>query len=263
MIYGNIPTIGLIVPPGAGEVPSDAALLYGGKVRFIARGLGIGGVSPAGFDPVIDTILDKALSLRDAGAQAISLMGTSISFYRGVAFTENLRESMQQATGLPCTTMSHAIVSALRALGIQRVAVATSYIGELNDRLVDYLTDSGFDVTAIEGLSLTDVKEIGEVTPETLKALSVNVLTRDPTADGIFISCGGLLTLDVIPALEKTLNLPVTASSPAGFWDVMRLAKQNPASPEFGRLFQRGDSAQPNHNSPNAIVGTNRKHAII
>ena len=240
------PTIGLIVPPAAGEVPVDAALLYGDKVRFIARGLGIGGVSPAGFDPVVDTILDKARELRDAGAQAISLMGTSISFYRGLAFTEDLRDSMQQATGLPCTTMSHAIVSALRALGMQRVAVATSYIGELNDRLVDYLTVSGFDVTAIEGLSIVGVKEVGEVTPQTLTTLSQRVFARDTSADGIFISCGGLLTLDVIPPLERDLQRPVTASSPAGFWDVMRLAGQDPASPRYGRLFQpAGDREAP------------------
>ena len=184
MTSNNKPTIGLIVPPGVGEVPSDAALLYGDKVRFIARGLGIGAVSPAGFDPVVNTILDKARALRDAGAQAISLMGTSISFYRGVAFTEDLRSSMQDATSLPCTTMSHAIVAALRALGMQRVAVATSYIGELNDRLVDYLTVSGFDVTAIEGLSITGVKEVGEVTPQTLIALSKSVLPNGTRSAG-------------------------------------------------------------------------------
>ncbi len=238
----NRPIIGLIVPPGAGEVPSDAALLYGEKVRFIARGLGIGAVSPTGFDPVVGTILDQARALRDAGAQAISLMGTSISFYRGTAFTEDLRASMQAATGLPCTTMSHAIVAALRALGMQRVAVATSYIGELNDRLVDYLSTAGFDVTAIEGLSITGVKEVGEVTPQTLMALARSVLARDRSADGIFISCGGLLTLDVIPALEAELGLPVTASSPAGFWDVMRLAALDPSAPGYGRLFEAGAS---------------------
>ena len=243
----NRPVIGLIVPPGAGEVPSDAALLFGDKVRFIALGLGIGGVSPAGFDPVVDTILDKARSLRDAGAQAISLMGTSISFYRGIAFTEALREAMQEATGLPCTTMSHAIIAALRNLGIQRVAVATSYIEVLNDRLVDYLTASGFEVTAIEGLSLTGVKDINEVTPERLIALSRQVLARDLSADGVFISCGGLMTLDVIPALEQAVNLPVTASSPAGFWDVMRLAGQDPVSPRYGRLFQPDESRAADH----------------
>jgi len=263
MTSDNKPVIGLIVPPGAGEVPTDAALLYGDKVRFIARGLGIGGVCPEGFDPVVGTILDKARALRDAGAQAISLMGTSISFYRGVAFTEDLRDSMQEATGLPCTTMSHAIVSALRALGMQRVAVATSYIGELNDRLVDYLTVSGFDVTAIEGLSITGVKEVGEVTPATLTALSKAVMARDPSADGIFISCGGLLTLDVIPPLEGELNLPVTASSPAGFWDVMRLAGQDPMSPRYGRLFQSDGHTPTDGQSPKGTVDTDRKHASV
>ncbi len=234
----QLPTIGLIVPPAAGEVPADAGLLYGSRVRFLARGLGIGGVSPTGFAPVIDDIVAHALALRDVGAQAVSLMGTSISFYRGAAFTEDLRGAMEHATGLPCTTMSHAIIAALRALCIRRVAVATSYIGELNDRLVDYLTVSGFEVTAIEGLSITDVAQVHAVTPDTLTALSHRVMARDPSADGVFISCGGLSTLDVIPALENNTGKPATASSPAGFWDVMRLAGLDAASPGFGRLFE-------------------------
>ena len=238
------PILGLIVPPADGQVPPDAALLYGERVHFLARGLGIGAVSPDGFNPVIDTILDRARELRDAGAQAISLMGTSISFYRGAAFTEDLRASMQEATGLPCTTMSHAIVAALRRISVQRVAVATSYIGELNDRLVDYLTHAGFEVTAIQGLSLTAVDDVRAVTPRTLQDLSQAVYRQDPSADGIFISCGGLLTLDVLGPLEATLDVPATASSPAGFWDLMQLAGLDPASPGHGRLFEpaRSDS---------------------
>lgn len=232
------PTVGLIVPPGHGQVPQDGPLLYGDRVRFIARGLGIGGVSPEGFAPVIDTVLDRARELRQAGAEVISLMGTSISFYRGPEFTESLRASMQEATGVPCTTMSHAIVSALKELGIRRVAVATSYIDELNDRLVAYLTQAGFTVTAIEGMSITGVKEVGEVSTEALVRLSHEVVARDRSADGVFISCGGLLTLDAIRQLERELELPVTASSPAGFWDVVRLAGVPPRSPGFGRLFQ-------------------------
>jgi arylmalonate decarboxylase len=65
------------------------------------------------------------------------------------------------------------------------------------------------------------------------------VYGQDRSADGIFISCGGLLTLDVLAPLEAKLGLPATASSPAGFWDVMRLAGLDPASPGFGRLFER------------------------
>jgi arylmalonate decarboxylase len=232
--------VGLIVPPAHGLVPRDAAMLYGDRVRFIARGLGIGAVSPDGFNPVIDSILDKACQLRDAGAQVVSLMGTSISFYRGPEFTESLRAAMQETTGIPCTTMSHAIVAALRHLGVQRVAVATSYIDELNARLIDYLTTAGFTVTAIRGMSITDVKEVGEVATDALVDLAESVYREDRSAQGVFISCGGLFTLDAIRQLEDRLGIPAAASSPAGFWDVVRLGGWDAASPGFGTLFAAG-----------------------
>lgn len=229
--------IGLVVPPGHGQVPSDGPMLYGQRHRFIARGLGIGGVSPEGFAPVVDQIVDRAIELRKAGAEVVSMMGTSISFYRGPDFTESLRRAMEEATGVPCTTMSHAIVRALQSLGVKRVAVATSYIDELNDKLQAYLTHAGFTVTAIEGLSITGIQEIGEVGTQALVDLSKKVHARDRSADGIFISCGGLLTLDAIQRLEDDLGLPATASSPAGFWDVVRLSGADPRTAGFGRLF--------------------------
>lgn len=232
------PRIGLIVPPAAGLVPDDARILYGGRIDFVARGLGIGGVSPAGFAPVVDRIVDLAVELRDEGVDAISLMGTSISFYRGAALTEQLRADMIAATGLPCTTMSHAVVAALRALGARRVAVATSYIDELNERLVAYLSDEGFVVTAIEGLSMVAVREIAEVPAATLIRLGESVVRRDPSAEAVFVSCGGLLTHGVIEPLEAMLDLPAIASSPAGFWDVVQLAGADASAQGFGRLFR-------------------------
>ncbi len=237
MAQDSAPCIGLVVPPGHGQVPQDAESLYGNRYRFIARGLGIGGVSPEGFAPVVDSIVERAVELRRAGAEVVSMMGTSISFYRGPEFTESLRRAMVQATGVPCTTMSHAILRALRQLGVQRVAVATSYIDALNDKLVAYLTHAGLTVTAIEGLSISAVEETGQVTTRTLVDLAKRVHARDTSAQGVFISCGGLLTLDAIRQLEDDLGLPATASSPAGFWDVVKLAGQDPSSAGAGRLF--------------------------
>jgi arylmalonate decarboxylase len=231
-------TIGLIVPPAAGLVPADGQALYADRgVRFIARGLGIPDISPDGFDAVVDRILALALELRDAGAEAVSLMGTSLSFYRGLAFTDQLRDRMQAATGLPCTTMSHAIVASLRQLGIRRVAVATAYIDTLNERLVAYLASCGIAVTHIEGLSITGVDAVGRVSAETLMALAERTVAVDRSAEGLLISCGGLLTLDIHVPLEEKLGLPVTSSSPAGFWDLMKVAGLDPASPGHGRLF--------------------------
>ncbi|MFO1220013.1 MAG: aspartate/glutamate racemase family protein [Burkholderiaceae bacterium] len=231
-------TLGLIVPPATGLVPADGAALYGARdVRFIARGLGIPGISPDGFDTVVDRIVELAVELREAGAQAVSMMGTSLSFYRGPAFTDALRDRMRAATGAPCTTMSHAVVASLRALGVQRVAVATAYIDALNQRLVDYLAACGIAVTHIEGLAITGVEAVGQVDGQTLMALAERTVAAGRSAQGVLISCGGLLTLDIHVPLEDRLGLPVTSSSPAGFWDLMRTAGLDPASPGHGRLF--------------------------
>jgi arylmalonate decarboxylase len=229
------PVLGLIVPPQHGQVPSDGPALYGDRVRFVARGLGLGEISARGYEEVIDRVVGLAGELAQHGARAVSLMGTSLSFFRGAAF--NVEAEMARRTGVPCTTMSHAIVRGLRALGIARVAVATAYIDDVNQRLVRYLAASAIETTAIEGLAITGVREVGEVPTDALVALCDEVWTRAPGADGILISCGGLLTLDAIRVVEARLGVPVVSSSPAGFWDLMRVAGIDSRSPIGGRLF--------------------------
>ncbi|HEX7436202.1 MAG TPA: arylmalonate decarboxylase, partial [Caldimonas sp.] len=133
------PCLGLIVPPRAGVVPADGPALYGDRVRFIARGLGLAEISTRGYEEVIDHVVELAADLAANGAQALSLMGTSLSFFRGARFNATLEAEMARRTGLPCTTMSNAIVRGMRALGLTRVAVATAYIDEVNARLAAYL----------------------------------------------------------------------------------------------------------------------------
>ncbi len=228
--------IGLIVPPADGKVPPEGTILYP-HLNFQAVGLAIPEVSPAGFDTVADAIVAKAKLLAFRGAQAISVMGTSLTFYRGAAVNRQIQLMVQDAAGLPATTMSDAVVNALRAMRVKRVALATAYIDDLNRRLATFLREEGFDIAGIKGMALTEVREVQNVKPTTVKHLSQAAFDMDRGADGILISCGGLLTLDIINALEAELGIPVVASSPAGFWDVVRLAGKGCPINGFGRLF--------------------------
>lgn len=227
--------LGLIVPPANGEVPYDGAILYPGT-RFIARGLGLPSVSPEGYDQVIDAVTHVAKQLASDGAAAISLMGTSLSFYRGVAFNQHLLTAMHQATGLPCTTMSQAVLNGLAALKVQRVVVATAYITDVNQRLATFLTDSGIQVNGVRGLEMTDIAAIQALNTEALVALCQQAWDAFGPAEGIVLSCGGLKTLATIQAVEQTLGVPVISSSPAGFWDLMRTAGRNSRTAGHGRL---------------------------
>jgi arylmalonate decarboxylase len=231
------PHLGLIVPPASGEVPVDGPLLYGDRIGFSARGLGLGEISTRGYTEVIDSVVGKALELAGEGVSAVSLMGTSLSFFRGAGFNRELQAEMARATGLPCSTMSNAIVGGLRSLGVRRVAVATAYIDEVNTQLRRYLQDSDFEPLALEGLSISDVQAVGKVPTQVLVDLCVRVFEASPGADGILISCGGLVTLDAAREVEASLQVPVVSSSPAGFWDLVRCAGLDPRSPGHGRLF--------------------------
>jgi arylmalonate decarboxylase len=237
MTDSNAPRIGLIVPPATGEVPFEGPALYGSRIDFHARGLGLGSVTPAGYDQVIESVVGHARALAAQGMRAISLMGTSLSFYRGAAFTRELREHMREATGLPCTTMSHAVLDGLAATGVRRVAVATSYIDDVNQRLVVFLREQGLEVAAVEGLGISGVHAMGEVKSDTLVDLCLRVHAAAPDSEGILLSCGGLRTLDVTLEVERRLGVPLISSSPAGLWDVVRLGGLDPRSPGHGRLL--------------------------
>lgn len=236
MQHPSTPIIGMIVPPAAGLVPADGARLYPG-LPFIASGLGLGSVTPEGYDAVIESVVAHAGRLKDQGAAVISLMGTSLSFYRGAAFNTALTQAMSEATGLPCTTMSTAVLNGMRVLGLRRVALATAYIDDVNERLAAFLAEEGMESTACRSLGITGVDAMARVGTETLVDLCVRAIEAAPDSDGILLSCGGLLTLDAIPEVERRLGVPVVSSSPAGFWDAVRLAGGSKAAPGYGRLF--------------------------
>jgi arylmalonate decarboxylase len=231
------PIVGVIVPPAAGEVPPELPQLYGDDLQFVAIGLALGKLTPEGYDAVIDKVAAASGLLARQGAAAIALMGTSLSFYRGKVFNQTLVQTMADATGLPVTTMSNAIVEALQSVGATRLAVATAYTDEVNDRLTLFLQDCGFEVLALEALNLVEIHDVHAVGDDDLLALGRRAAARAPGADGLLISCGGLRTLPVEQPLEQSLGMPVVSSAVAGAWAAARLTGHSGKVPGSTRLL--------------------------
>src|SRR6202451_297118 len=123
------PTLGLIFPVTR-PVPPEGLAMYPSGVRFITTGLGLKTMTPEGYDAVIDSIGPAAEKLAAQGANAVVLMGTSLSFYKGAAFNERLTETLKKATGLPATTMSTGVIEGLMTVGATRGVAATDYEDE-------------------------------------------------------------------------------------------------------------------------------------
>jgi len=206
--------LGLIFPPAGRGVPEEGLTMYGGEVEFLVEGLGLATMTPDGYEAVIDRIAPTAELLAERGAQAIVLMGTSLSFYKGEAFNRRLTDAMSTATGLPAVTMSTAVIEGLRSVRGGRLAVATAYNDEVNGRLEAYLAEHGFEALAIRGLGIEKVEDITSVTQAELVDFGTAVFAAARGADSILVSCGGLRTLEILAPLESRCGVPAVSSTP-------------------------------------------------
>jgi len=232
----TIPVLGLVSPVDL-TVPPEAVALYPTGVHFEAGSVGLKAMTPEGYDLVLDRIAPVARSLAVRGAQAIALMGTSLSFYKGAAFNRELTRRMVEATGLPAVTMSTAVAEGLRSVGGKRLAVATAYGDEVNGRLRAFLQEEGFEVLVVRGLGIEAVEDIRQVTREGLLNFSIDVAGSVRGADALLISCGGLHTLDLIAPVEQASGLPVVSSLPHALRAGVRLLGLSGRADGFGRLL--------------------------
>ena len=67
------------------------------------------------------------------------------------------------------TTVMTGVVRGLHALGARRIVVATPYLDEVNDYVLAFLSDHGFEVLEIQGLNLRTNTEIDFVDPEFMR----------------------------------------------------------------------------------------------
>jgi arylmalonate decarboxylase len=234
---GRVPVLGLIFPPSDRGIPEEGVAMYGDRLRFVVTGLGLDRMTPDGYDAVIGLIPQAAERLAAAGAEAIELTGTSLTFYQGEAFNQTLRETVTAASGLPATTMSNGVIDGLKAVGARRVAVATAYNDEVNGRLRAFLLEHGFEPQVITGLGIEAVTDVDRVTQDDLLEFGVRVRASAPDADSLLVSCGGFRTLELIAPLEQRTGVPVISSMPHGLWAGARLAGLDGSAPGYGTLL--------------------------
>ena len=234
-----------VVWPGA-VTPGDLAETQ----RFVPEGVslhmagpvpGDGETGPEGITvervaelPVNPNLEKVAAELVPTGVGATGYACTSGSYVRGVGGDTDIVTRMAEATGLPATTTSTAMVAALRQLGIGRVAVLSPHIDALNERLGRFLEDSGFSVVAMTGLN--KLEGIEDLPPEEIRDIVVDRADR-ADADGIFVSCTGMRTATVLDEMERRTGKAVVSALQATVWHLLGLAGARQVLNGRGVLF--------------------------
>lgn len=195
-------------------------------------------VTVEGLAETVKQVERAALELASAEVDVILQAGTAIAFFRGFGHDQELSLRITATTGIKATTSLTAVVEALRALGIKRPAIATSYLTDINARLVDVLGQSGFEVAAIRGMGLKRSIDMGKVMPDETYRFAREVAHSATAADGIFISCGNLRSFEAIERLEAETGLSVVTSNQAGLWQTLRMVGIGDRLANLGRLLR-------------------------
>ena len=184
---------------------------------------------------MIERLEESASLLAMAKVDLIVFGCTSASVLEGAGWDEELIQRMEAATGIPSIATATAVVEALRTLGIQRVAVATPYSDEVNQREAAFLEGNGLSVVNLEGLGYEDSYRIPATPLEQVYQLARSA--DRPEAEGIFISCTNFPTLGVIDRLEADIAKPMVTSNQASLWLALRRLGVEASIPDGGQLL--------------------------
>ncbi|MFV2196764.1 Asp/Glu racemase [Nocardiopsis sp. LOL_012] len=169
---------------------------------------------------VAETVDPAVRALLAPEPLAIGYACASGSFVHGAEGERRLHRTMAEAGAPAAVTTSGALIRALEALNLTRIAVVTPYVDSVTDRLLSYLGEHGTEVTSSVGLGL-----LSHIWKVTYAEVSEAVHAADrPEAQGIYISCTNVLTYDIIAPLERELGKPVIAANQVTMWALLREA---------------------------------------
>ncbi len=246
-MYGWRARIGLLLPgPNTTMEPEFYKMAPEGVTTHTIR-LSIKELTTEGLIEMDKEVADAARKIMDVGPNVLVFGCTSGSFAKGARHDEELVEEMEDISGRPAVSTSNAVLKALHHLKIRKVAVATPYNEEINEKERHFLEANGFRVTKIRGLGyrnrapfypLADlpVSTPGLHDPSVAYRLALDVFSEE--ADGIFISCTNFRTIEIIDILEKSVGRPVVTSNQATMIAALRKVGIRDQIKGYGSLME-------------------------
>ncbi|HEY8358104.1 MAG TPA: hypothetical protein VIL30_11650 [Ramlibacter sp.] len=234
--------IGFLVPPGNPTLEPEMMQLapHGVSVHFtrmVAHGTTGAHAGQEERNRTQIAHLDEGADLLALVCPGVMVMGhTAMSYTLGQEAEAELVERMTRRHGFPFITAFGSVVTALRHLGIERVAYGTPYDEAMTVRGRAHLESHGFAVAS--HARLPGVVNIYDETPE--RAYALGRMADAPEAQAVFLSGVGMPTVDAIETLERDLGKPVLSSATAMMWNALRCIGVREPVAGAGRLLQQG-----------------------
>ena len=234
-IAGSITPIG----PDRNPQPQPEPLLPP-EVKKISSSIEISDYTKEGVDTAIAKRYWQCVDeLAAQGAHSISLLGFPIASQLGRPRVLELLKETGERTGAFADSHSEATIDAMRHLGMRKLAVASRWSNELNEKLVAYLESAGFEVLTVTTANQWAQQAFSMSIEEGIKLafqLGREAMRKAPDADGLLLPGGAWRSLAAVPILEDDFGKPVVTNPIAQVWRLISAGVAPPVQ-GWGRLL--------------------------
>ena len=169
-----------------------------------------------------DHCLPTAADVATAKPDLVVFGCTSAGALRGNAYDADLCRRISEVSGKPTVSVIESVRRKLTSLKVERVAVLTPYIEDLNVRIKASVEDDGIEVASIHGMGISVNFNLALVEPLEILAFAREKLGTNPAVDALFISCTNYQAVATLPELKKLYDLPIVTSNQAALEAVGR-----------------------------------------
>ena len=210
-------------------LPTTAGL-YTGRMEFG------GDASIAGLSAVSTAIPSATALLPEADWMHAIIYGcTSGTIVLGEPTVARLIHTSRP--GVSVVTPIGAVLKALAALQVRKIAVVTPYVQEVNMAVAGVLTSAGIEIVSARTLDQLSGEEMFRTPSSTFMEAALEA--DCPEAEAIFISCTGIIVSPFLYELEQRLGKPVISSNQAIAWQCREIAGVGSDTGIHGALFAR------------------------
>jgi len=236
------PSSNTVMEPRAAQLFADlpGVSVHFGRFRVTRISMGEDALGQFEFDPQIAA----AELLADAKCDVIAWGGTS-GGWLGAKNDRELCEEITERTGVPATTSTLATLDGFRVLGAKTYGLATPYLNEIQQAIVENFGALNFECVAERHLEDPGNFSFALYDETVVADLIRDVAAKSPEAIAVY--CTNFDGTSVAPNLERETNIPVLDSISVTIWHALRLIGYDTSGmSKWGRIFSCGlpESAQ-------------------
>jgi maleate cis-trans isomerase len=213
-------------------------------IRMLPEGIGVVPVylnfkrgTEEEFRAALNAVEEKVAELARDGVDLIHPEGAPPFMAQGHKGEQKIIEDWEKKYKIPMVTAAQTQVEALRALNVKKFVGVTYFVNSVNDITTSYFQDAGFEVLAMEGMSVA-FEDVGRLASQEIYAHTRQAFLKHQDADGIYMLGTGWRCLDIIRLLEEDLQVPVIHPVPARVWSVQKRLHVRQRVKGFGRLLE-------------------------